>query len=103
MSHHLHEKLSEHKPNSRQLSLFFGTRIQKFVCSSCQGHPSHGGNEAEIFIIAILGGKIAILGEKKILLQYTSANFLWLHSKNRGKCEIYCYKLKLQIINLVND
>ena len=23
-----------------------------------QGHPSHGGNEAEIFIIAILGGQI---------------------------------------------
>jgi len=22
-----------------------------------QGRPSHGGNEAEIFIIAILGGK----------------------------------------------
>jgi len=30
-----------------------------------QGHPSQGGNEAEIFIIVILGGKIsffAILG-----------------------------------------
>jgi len=26
------------------------------------GHPSHGGNEAEIFILAILGGKISVLG-----------------------------------------
>jgi len=29
-----------------------------------QGHPSHGGNEAEIFIIPILGGKFGILGER---------------------------------------
>jgi len=28
-----------------------------------QGHPSHQGNEAESFIIAILGGEIAILEE----------------------------------------
>jgi len=27
-----------------------------------QGRPSHEGNEAEIFIIPILGGKFGILG-----------------------------------------
>jgi len=34
----------------------------KIVFRGClQGRPSHGGNEAEIFIIAILG-ELAILG-----------------------------------------
>jgi len=30
-----------------------------------QGHATHGWNEAEIFILAILVGEISILGEKK--------------------------------------
>ena len=36
--------------------------------------PSHGGNEAEIFIIAILGGDnfLAILGGKKFFLEKLS-------------------------------
>jgi len=33
-----------------------------------QGRPSHGGNEAEIFIILILGGKFGILGGNKMFL-----------------------------------
>jgi len=29
-----------------------------FLCIQLQGHPSHGVNEAEIFIIPILGGNL---------------------------------------------
>jgi len=32
------------------------------------GHSSHGWNEAEIFILAILVGEISILGEKKFCM-----------------------------------
>jgi len=32
--------------------------VRKFDYFSGQGRPSHGGNEAEIFIKAILGGKL---------------------------------------------
>ena len=41
------------------------------------GRPSHGGNEAEIFIIAILGGIVsfAILGEKTIFAFYGESKF----------------------------
>src|SRR6218665_2903065 len=46
--------------------------------SSGQGRPSHGGNEAEIFIIAILGGK------EIFLVHSTLAQFLSLHRKRRN-------------------
>jgi len=42
---------------------------QDFLRDSGQGHPSHGRNEAEIFIIAILGRKTAILGGKIAILR----------------------------------
>jgi len=40
-----------------------------------QGRPSHGRNETEIFIVAILVGKKAILGEgtNKVSVHYTPA------------------------------
>jgi len=46
-----------------------------------QGHSSHGGNEAEIFIIAIL------VGEEKSFKEYTSEQFAM---ENRaGPREVY--------------
>jgi len=55
-----------------------------------------GGNEAEIFIIAILGGKKyfwAILGEEKILLHFRKKKInSTIHERlgdvSRGKCKI---------------
>ena len=46
-----------------------GARLHFGVLHS-QGHPSHGGNEAEIFIIPILGGEFGILGGTKCFCQF---------------------------------
>src|SRR6218665_366114 len=43
-----------------------------------QGRPSHGGNEAEIFILTILRGK------EIFLVHSTLAQFLSLHRKRRN-------------------
>jgi len=40
-----------------------------------QGHPSHEGNEAEIFIIAILWGKLPFLG-KQMFSHFRGREFL---------------------------
>ena len=43
--------------------------------------PAHEGNEAEIFIIVILGGKFVILGEETIFWHFREATFY-----RGGKC-----------------
>ena len=59
-----------------------------------------GEYEAVNFIIVILGGNSHFRGI--MFLQYTTAQFLRLYSENRGKCEIYCWEVKIDKL-VVNE